>query len=123
MSLSSFLFTLAAALILSILGVLYVRSIHKNTRLTREKRRAIIKRAEPLRLPNMMQALGIGLSSYFYKANIVDIEKNIEDCEKCTSTELCDKKLKIPELNPVDIEFCPCRERLAPYSREARIKK
>jgi len=121
-SLSSFLFTLLAALILSVLGMLYVRSTHQSTRLMREKRRAIIIRAEQLRLPKMMQALGIGLGRYFYKADFHDIEKNITDCETCSSTKRCDEKLKIPELNPVDIGFCPCRERLAPFSRETRIK-
>jgi len=70
----------------------------------------------------MIQALGIGLGSYFYKRPLHEIEKNIEACETCQSKQLCDKKLKIPELNPGDIEFCPSCERLAPFSREMRVK-
>jgi hypothetical protein len=122
MTLTSFLIAMSAALILAIVGVIYVRSIHKNTSSNREKRKELIHRAGPLRLPRMMQALGIGLGRYFYKGSLHDIEKNLDDCESCESTKLCDEKLKIPELNPGDIEFCPGRERLAPFSRERRIK-
>ncbi len=122
MTITSFLFALFAAFILAILGMLYVRSVHKNTLARRLKRKELIRKVEHLRLHRMMKALGVGLGSYFYRVPLKEIEKNIAGCESCSSTDLCDEKLKIPELNPGDVEFCPSLEQLEPFSRESRIK-
>ena len=123
MTITSFLYVLLTAFILAILGMLYVRSIHKSTLASREKKKELIHKAEHLRLHRMMKALGIGLGGYFYKVPLKEIEKNLAECETCPSTNLCDEKLKIPELNPSDVEFCPSLEQLTPFSRESRIKK
>lgn len=122
MSLTSFIVAIFTTISLAIIGVIIVRSIQKKTHEKWEIRKELIRRAEKLRLPRMMQALGIGLVGYFYKVSTEDLEKNVENCENCSFTEECDEKLKIPELNPADIEFCPGRDKLAPFSRETRIK-
>ena len=123
MTITSFVFVLLTAFIFAILGMLYVRSVQKNTLARREKRRELVHKVEYLRLHRIMKALGIGLGSYFYRVPLKEIEKTIAACESCPSTELCDEKLKIPELNPGDVKFCPSLEQLIPFCRESRIKK
>jgi len=108
--------------IIFILGVLFIRKIHKNTPDRREMRKILLSRIESLPLPKMLQALGISFTDYFYKVSVDAIDKSISNCEKCSSTEICNEKLKLPELNPGDIEFCASQQYLSKLSRETRIK-
>lgn len=122
MALSSYSIVISVASITFVLGVLFIRKIHKNSHQRREMRKILIKRLENLRLPKMLQALGINFTNYFYKVSVDEIDKCITHCEKCSSTDLCDKKLKIPELNPGDIDFCASQQHLSQFSRENRVK-
>jgi len=122
MSFTSYSFVIFTAGIIFIFGVLFVRKVHKNTHDRREMRKILLKRIETLPLPKMLQALGISFTDYFYKESVDAIDKSISNCEKCSSTESCTEKLKFPELNPGDIEFCPSQQYLKKLSRENRIK-
>ena len=93
---------------------------HHNLSILREKRRELIQRSEAINLPKMLQALGIGVGRYFYKVPPGDIEKSVENCESCESENDCNEKLRIPELNPDDVDFCPSRDQLSQYSRAKR---
>ena len=121
MPFTSFIVVIFLALAFAVLGVIYIRKIHKNTHRRREIRKNLLHRIESLRLPRMQKALGIGFSNYFYKAPIKEIEECVILCETCLLTELCDEKLRIPELNPCDIDFCPNQEHLSQFSRAKRI--
>lgn len=122
MTISSYFIVICTAGLLFVSGVLIMRKIHKNTQKRREMRKILLSRIETLRLPKMLQALGISFSNYFFKVSVDEIDKCITHCEECPSTELCDKKLKLPELNPGDIDFCNSQEHLSKFSRENRIK-
>ncbi len=122
MAFSSFFIVILIASIFFGLGVLFIRKVHKNTYQRREMRGILLKRIEILRLPKMLQTLGISFANYFYKVSVDEIDKCVTHCEKCSSYELCDEKLKLPELNPSDIAFCPNQQHLRKFSRENRIK-
>ncbi len=122
MSFSSYSFVMVTAGIIFISGVVFMRKIHKNTHDRREMRKILLNRIESLPLPKMLQALGISFTNYFYKVSIDVVDKSISNCEKCSSTEICKEKLKLPELNPGDIEFCASQSILSKLSREYRIK-
>jgi positive regulator of sigma E activity len=119
---SSYSVVIFTAGVVFVFGVLFMRKIHKNTHDRREMRKILLKRIESLPLPKMLQALGISFTDYFYKVSVDDIDKSISNCEKCSSTEICNKKLKLPELNPGDIDFCASRQHLSKFSRESRVK-
>ncbi len=122
MTFSSFIIVIFLALIGAISGVLYIRKTHKNTLQKRETRKQLLERAKFLPLPKMLQALGIGLGNYFYKVPLDEIDQCITHCETCSTIDQCHEKLKIPELNPGDIEFCSNKEHLSQFSRENRIR-
>lgn len=119
---NSFNIFISLSFIAGIIGYLIVRSIQKGSRDKQARRKEFLYRFQQTRLPRMMQALGINFSSWFYKARPSEVEKSVTDCEQCESTKVCDEQLRIPELNPKDIPFCSSRDRMAPFSREQRIK-
>ncbi len=110
------------ALLFAGAGVFYVQRTHKKNFENRQIRRDLAHRMSGQRLPKMLQALGIGLSTYLYKAPLKQVDQVIKNCENCEATDKCDEKLKIPELNPEDIDFCPSRDALAQYSRSRRVR-
>ncbi|MCK4708628.1 MAG: hypothetical protein KAU21_08430 [Gammaproteobacteria bacterium] len=122
MAFSSYFIVIFIASIFFVLGVLFISKIHKNTHHRREMREILLKRIEILRLPKMLQALGISFANYFFKVSVDEIDKCVTHCEICSSPDLCDEKLKLPELNPSDIDFCPCQQHLSKFSRANRIK-
>ncbi len=122
MAFSSFLIVVLIAFCLGIIGVISVKRSQSKTQELREKRRELIQRSEAINLPKMLQALGIGVGRYFYKVPPGDIEKSVENCESCESENDCNEKLRIPELNPDDVDFCPSRDQLSQYSRAKRIR-
>ncbi len=102
--------------------MIFIRKSHSDTQKIRDQRRDLLFRMESLRLPKMLQALGIGFSKYFYSVSIDDIEKCVIQCESCETIDQCDVKLKIPELNPEDVAFCPSKDHLSEFSRAKRIR-
>ncbi len=122
MTISSYFIVILTAGILFVSGVFFMRKVHKNTHERREMRKILLSRIETLRLPGMLQALGINFANYFFKVSVDEIDKCISNCEKCSSTDLCNEKLKLPELNPGDIDFCASQQHLSKFSRENRIK-
>lgn len=122
MSLSSYIVVMFIAFSIVILGMLYIRKVHKDTARRREIRKSILVRIESSRLPKILQAMGIGFANYFYKVPIEEINKCVDNCDICISTDLCDEKVKFPELNPDDVDFCPNQQHLSQFSRAKRIR-
>ena len=122
MTFSSFMVVMLSAIFVAIFGMFYVRKIHIETHKKREDRKVLVRRIESTRMPRMMQALGIGFGNYFYKVPLKEIDEVISHCETCASTQQCDENLKIPELNPSDIDYCPSQTHLSQYSRAKRIQ-
>jgi hypothetical protein len=122
MAISSFLIVVLIALVLGIIGVVFIRKTQTKTLELRAQRRELIRRSEVVNLPRMLQALGIGIGRYFYQMPPKDIEQSVENCESCKSIDPCNQKLRIPELNPDDIGFCPSKENLSQFSRARRIR-
>lgn len=122
MTLTSFSIVMFSAFAVAVLGVLYVRRTHMNALQKREKRRELLKKIESLPLPKMMQALGVGIGRFLYQLPVETIEDSIANCETCSTTKECEQKLKIPELNPEDVEFCNNLQYLSKFSRASRIR-
>lgn len=122
MAFSSFTIVMLSALAVGLMGIMYVRRTHRDALKLRDTRRDLLKKVESQPLPRMLQALGIGFGRFFYKLPVDSIQNSIAHCETCTTKTECDQKLKIPELNPEDIEFCNNREYLSQFSRAARIR-
>lgn len=122
MTLTSFSIVMFSAFAVAVLGVLYVRRTHQNALQNREKRRELMKKVESLPLPKMMQALGVGIGRFLYQSPVETIEDSIANCENCTTTSECEEKLKIPELNPEDVDFCKNQQYLSQHSRASRIR-
>lgn len=123
MSFSSFTLVMFCALAVAVVGVLYVRRTQLNALQLREIRKDLIKRAESQPLPRMLQALGIGIGRFLYRQPVDAIRHSIIHCETCATKNECGQKLKIPELNPEDVEFCKNQEYLSQFSRASRIRK
>ena len=110
------------ALAVGLIGIFYVRRTHLAAIKLRNSRRDLLKKVESQPLPKMLQALGIGFGRFFYKLPVDAIQNSITHCETCTTKTECAQKLKIPELNPEDVEFCKNREYLSQFSRASRIR-
>ena len=110
-----------SAFAIAVIGIVYVRKAHSDTLRRREIRRKLLKQVESLPLPRMMKALGIG--RFFHQLPLDTIEEAITHCETCTTREECARKLKMPELNPEDVEFCKNQHHLKQFSRAYRINK
>jgi hypothetical protein len=118
MSLSTFIAVMATAFVLALAGVVYIKVSHRNLLKKRTERRELMARAQKLQLPQMLQSLG----RYFYKMPLPDLNDSIVLCENCSAAEQCKQKLRIPELNPEDVEFCPNLNYLDQHSRARRIR-
>lgn len=123
MSFSSFTLVMLSVLAVAILGVFYVRKTHVNALQLREQRRELLKKVESQPLPRMLQALGIGIGRFFYQQPVQAIQESLTHCETCNTKIECEQKLRIPELNPEDVEFCKNKGFLSQFSRATRIRK
>jgi hypothetical protein len=122
MSLSSFVIIMSSAFLLAGLGVLLVLRSHKKAYQKRGLRRYFAEKMNDTPLPKMLQALGIGGSTFLYRESVDNIGECIKNCETCETTDQCKESLKIPELNPEDAEFCANKKYLSKFSRSQRIK-
>ena len=122
MSSFSFIFFIGLAFLLAGLGILMVLRSHKRANQKRGLRRHFAEKMKDTPLPKMLQALGIGGSTFLYRESVDNIGESIKNCETCETTDQCEESLKIPELNPEDVEFCSNKKYLSKFSRSQRIK-
>ncbi len=117
-----FISVIGIAVILTAVSIYFTHRTHKKDLQKRDLRRYFADKLKDTPLPRMLQSLGIGGSSFIHRTPIDSIGECIKYCENCTETEQCKEKIKIPELNPEDIEFCPNKKFLSKFSRSQRIK-
>jgi hypothetical protein len=122
MSLSIFVLIIGLAFLLAAGGVFFVLRSYKKAEEKRDLRRYFADKMVSTPLPKMLQALGIGGSTFLYRRSIDTVADSINNCENCTDIAECSEKLRIPELNPEDIEFCLNKKYLIKFSRSERIK-
>ena len=123
MTFSTFLAVMLTAFTLAVAGVIYIKISHRNLLKKRTERRELMGRAQPLQLPRMLKSLGIGAGQYFYKLSLTDLKDSVVLCENCSAEQQCKQKLRIPEVNPQDVDFCPNLRYLDQHSRARRIHK
>ena len=121
MSLSSFASTVTLAFLFAVLCIFVVLRSHKKAHQKRGLRKHLAEKMSATPLPKMLQALGVGGATFLYRESVDVIDTCIKNCETCTTLDQCREKLKLPELNPEDIEFCNNKEYLTKYSRSSRI--
>jgi len=122
MSLSSFVIIMSFAFLMAALGAFLVLRTHKKANQKRSLRRHFAEKMTETPLPRMLQALGIGGSTFLYRESVDNIGECIKNCDACETIDQCKESLKIPELNPEDIEFCDNKKYLTKFSRSKRIK-
>lgn len=122
MSILSFVSIIGLAFLVAAGGVFFVLRSHKKAEQKRDLRRYFADKMASTPLPRMLQALGIGGSTFLYRRSIDTVSECIKNCENCTTVVQCSEKLRIPELNPEDIEFCHNKKYLIQSSRSHRIK-
>ncbi len=122
MSISSFVIIISSAFLLAGLGILLVLRSHKKAYHQRGLRRHYAEKMNDTPLPKMLQALGIGGATFLYRESVDNIGECIKNCETCETIDQCKESLKIPELNPEDVEFCANKKYLSKFSRSQRIK-
>ncbi|MDJ0833593.1 MAG: DUF6455 family protein [Gammaproteobacteria bacterium] len=122
MSISPFVIIISSAFLLAGLGALLVLRSHKKAYQKRGLRRYFAEKMYDIPLPRMLQALGIGETTFLYRESVDNIGECIKNCETCETTDQCKQSLKIPELNPEDVEFCANMKYLSKFSRSQRIK-
>lgn len=122
MSLSSFVIIMSSAFLLAGLGALLVLRSHKKAYQKSGLRRHFAEKMNDTPLPKMLQALGIGGLTFLYRESVDNIGESIKNCETCETIDQCKESLKIPELNPEDVEFCANKKYLSKFSRSQRIK-
>jgi hypothetical protein len=123
MSLLSFFSIIGLAFLFAAGGVFFVLRSHKKAKKIRDLRRYFANKMVSTPLPRMLQALGIGGSTFLYRRSIDTVAECITNCESCTTVAQCSEKLRIPELNPEDIEFCRNNKNLIKFSRSLRFKE
>lgn len=123
MVLSSFHIVIGLTGIFFLIGVYFTLRTHRKEAEKRDLRRYLAEKMNRTPLPKMLQALGIGGTQFLRSSNIDQMSQAIDNCEKCEDIDQCQDKLKIPELNPEDIEFCDNKKYLAGSSRSQRIKQ
>jgi ABC-type multidrug transport system fused ATPase/permease subunit len=122
MSLTLFIVVMVSAFVVAAVGAYFVNFAHKKNEQKRDFRRYLIERMQQVPLPRMLLALGIGARGFAYRESVDKIDESIKHCENCNTIDQCHEKLKIPELNPEDINFCNNQKFLSQFSRSKRIK-
>ena len=56
-------------------------------------RKAVMKRLEALRINRMLGHLGVDRKKYLRKATPYTVEKHLQVCARCKTTDLCDERL------------------------------
>jgi hypothetical protein len=82
------LVTLGASFMIMLVGV--VRCLNHYCRC----RRDIVRRIRALRIEEMLNHVGISRARYLRKAQPLTIEKHLQVCEYCGTTDICDECLE-----------------------------
>lgn len=122
MSSFSFFFIIGLAFLFAVGAVFIVLRSHKKAEKKRNLRRYFAEKMAGIPLPKMLQALGIDGSTFLYRRSVDTIDECIKNCETCSEDDQCSEKLRIPELNPEDIEFCSNKKHLIKSSRSQRVR-
>ena len=77
-----------------------------NVRAGARYRETLAEKLHALRLNTMLSALGINVSEYLHTVSTVTINKQIDSCAECASTEKCDDNLSNNTITINDIDFC-----------------
>lgn len=86
--------------------VLLIAAIVFNLNAGSKYRKALAGRIDQLRLGKMLAALGIDVSVYLHRENMVDIHRHMDRCSACENTDICDDNLARGEIDAADIGFC-----------------
>ena len=109
---SSLIFAFLTAIMAALLGVAIVRRSQINNLRERQLRRGLLQRVETLPLPDVIQALAINFSRYFYTSSSTRLDECIQMCESCPSTQQCQNQLAQSAVSPAEFGFCPVRDHL-----------
>jgi Family of unknown function (DUF6455) len=80
-------------------------AIFGNFHTGRQFRRALVERAQRLRLMRMLQRRGIDPQEYLHHDSIINIEKQLRACEACDTTKACDSAIA-SRSGDVELSFC-----------------
>ena len=81
------LITLGTVFIIMLAGIVGLCIYHCRCR------KAVIKRLEELRINRMLGHLGVDRKKYLRKATPYAVEKHLQVCARCKTTDLCDEYL------------------------------
>ena len=115
MAIASYIMLAIIAIAFTALALFFVLLISKNVSTGKAVREQLALRVESLRMSKMLRALGLDFNKYLYSVPIKNISDSMNNCEGCQVTDQCDDKLKQPEINPEEIEFCPNHECLGKF--------
>ena len=97
--------TIWAAVMGVLFTVLLIR-IRKSIRTVQSHQQDQLSRAGTLRIAKMLNRLGISLSLYLQKARPTVVERHLQACQHCASTDTCDTYLE-KQKQIDETTFCP----------------
>ncbi len=111
----SFILFAIIGLVFTLLGMFFVIRIGSSVKAGLSVRQQLAARIESLRMSKMLKALGLDSNQYLFGIHLATINNSMNNCEKCDSSEICDKKLQQKSIKPEDIDFCPNQACLTQY--------
>jgi hypothetical protein len=105
MNILSILVVTALTLVAAYLAVRMTVAILGNFHDGRQFRRALIERAQRLRMMRMLERRGIDAQAYLHQDSVVNIEKQLRACEMCETTRTCDTTIASRK-GESDFGFC-----------------
>lgn len=102
------------------LSLYFLLLITKNVKQGQVVRQKLAKRVETLRMTKMLSSLGLDFNQYLHSVPLSKVSESMGKCESCPTTEICDQKLKLDNLEIKDINFCPNQESLGQFSEQKK---
>jgi len=80
--------------------------ISKNVKIAENFRKQLLARLEKLPIINMLGKRNIDINKYLYSVPIIDIEKQLHNCDECSAKKECKDLLEKETEVEADYSFC-----------------
>lgn len=97
--------------VLAVTVGLLVRAILRNVEQGQAFRRELTTRLQRVRLSHALGIFGLDRDRYVHEEPVVDIEKQIDNCDDCAQVDRCDQVME-KESTVDDLDFCPNHDAL-----------
>ena len=112
----SYILLAVLALAMIMMSVFFVLLISKNMQNGRTFRRNLKQQLKPLRMTEVLKALGLDFDRYLHQSPVQQINQDISACKNCQTTSVCDEKISKAPAQNIDFNFCPVHNNLIHFA-------